>query len=127
MVKQMSCNAMVKAWCCDCEFERDGDYHVWLWEPLGVDDVPDDARPYCYGLGEIDFYDHSGNKLLLRSVRHHLFCGGIDVVLLSSGVFYEICSGQCVYRAGRWHMRWWAGNNTRRARMLNAGYPEYKS
>lgn len=125
MIQQMSCQALVRVWHCECEFARDGENHVWLWEPLDVD-APEDARPYCFGVGEIDFYSRDGNTLTHRHVRHHDFNGGKDVVLLSDGVFYQVCGGQCVYKNGRWMMRWWCGNNTRRARMLNAGWPEYQ-
>ena len=125
VVKPMSCQALVKAWYCEAAFTRDGAHFVHVWEPLDVD-LPETARPYCYGAGEIDFYDKTGNTVLWRRVRHHQFCGGKDVLLLSDGRFYEVYSGQVLFREGRWFMRWWCGDNTRAARMLNAGWPEYQ-
>ncbi len=117
-------NAFCKLWTLiDGLVEPNGRQSVYIWEPLDVD-APADARPYCYGFGEIDFYDVTGNKQLDRRVRCHLFIAE-DLVQVRDGTWFKIASGRCVYRAGRWWMRWLAYKNGRHAKMMNAGWPEY--
>lgn len=128
--KPMSLLAFAKLWHCEAEFEKERPdaTHWWVvWEPLDTD-APEDARPYCYGIGEIDFYDRTGNRHLDRRVRcHDLTAPHPMLVLLKDGVWREVLSGKVVYRNGRWHMRWLCATNTRAAMMMNAGFAEYRA
>lgn len=117
-------SAFCKLWTLvDGLVEPCGKQCVHIWEPLDVD-APPDARPYCYGLGEIDFWPVSGKNKLAERVRCHQFIAD-DLVQLRDGTWFKITSGRCMYRAGRWWMRWLAHKNTRHAKMMNAGWPEY--
>ncbi len=84
----MAPSAFAKLWHHDGAWETHPETDSWatLYEPLAVDASPD-ARPYCYGLGEIDFYGRDGNGVLARHVRcHHLLSPSGDLVLLSDGL-----------------------------------------
>jgi hypothetical protein len=135
--RPMSLSAFCKCWHCDAEFERDGDSEHWVivWEPLDTD-APADARPYVYGSGEIDFYDRTGNidfydrtgyRMLARRVRYHCLNDSFpNLLLMSDGVWREAGLGSVVHRDGRWWVRSRAADNTRAARMMNAGWAEYR-
>lgn len=123
-IRPMSCSRFASVYWCECEVTKDSDVSVHLWEPLDAD-VPPDARPCCYGIAEIDFYDHTGNKTLLKHIRHHDMMGMI--ALLPDGRFVEVGYGNVVYRehVQRWFVRWLAWTNSRLARMMQAGLEEY--
>lgn len=123
-VKPMSLRRFSTLWLCEAEWEPDGPQSIHIWEPLDVD-APEDAHPYCHGLGEITFYDRTGNGLIARSVRHHEISGLEDLVLLD-GTWWQVISGQVIYRDSRWWMRWWAQKNGRYAIMANAGFWAYQ-
>lgn len=110
---------------CQAYFERDGRNWIHIFEPLDVD-IPPDARPYCSSW-DITFYDHTGNNVLARNIKYH---GGDHLnvaVILSDGVWYERSSGRCIYRNGRWWMRWSAARNTDLARVANWGWPAFRN
>jgi hypothetical protein len=126
--RPLSLSAFAKCWHCDATFEPDGDSRHWVivWEPLDVA-APPDARPYVHGLGEIDFYDRTGNVMLVRRVRFHSFKDTFpNLLLMADGVWREAGLGSVVHRDGRWWVKFRAADNTRAARMMNAGWPEYR-
>lgn len=108
------------------EWESCGKNSIYLWEPLDAKEAPHDAKVFCHGLGEITFYDRTGNGIKEQNVRHTQLDG--DTALCVGGVWHQIASGRAMYRKGiGWCMRWLAYRNTRLARMLNAGWTEYRS
>ena len=123
MSKALSVSAFCKLWWADCEFEQIGPNSYHVWEPLNMD-APENARPYCYGLGEIDFYDSTGNRKLAHAVQcHHFNNAHGDLLLLGNpGIWVDVASGQVTYRKGSWYMRWLCFRNTRRAHFANHGF-----
>ena len=61
-MKPMSCSRRLTMFECDAEFERDPPHWVRIFEPLRVD-APEDARLSYFGIGEVAFYDKTGNRL----------------------------------------------------------------
>lgn len=123
-MKPFSLRNFAKLWHCDAEFEPAGENAVHIFEWLDVD-LPEDVRASCYYSDTVGFYGaENGRKL--AEVRHHALGGLEDLVLLNDGIWYEVSSGRVVYHNGRWCMRWWAWKNTRRAAMMNAGFPAYR-
>jgi hypothetical protein len=125
--RPMSLSAFAKLWHCDAEFQADGDSKHWvvIWEPLDVT-APPDARPHVYGMGEISFYDRTGNALIVRRARYHDLNDTFpNLLLMSDGIWRESMPGEIVYRDGRWWHRFRGADNTRAARMMNAGWGEY--
>ena len=127
----MHCTRWLTVYQCECEVEKIGENVLHLWEPLHTSGIPKDARPYCYGLGEIDFYDPSGNTCIAKSVKHHDLGHGNIIVLLADGRFAEVASGRVLWREGvgpygmgSWWMCWLAYTNGRKVRMLTAGKSE---
>ena len=132
-MKLMSLRAFVKLWDCDAEWEPDGDSKcsVIVWEPLNVD-VPPDARPFVYGIGEIDFYDCMGNTVIAKRIRFHSLNDSFpNLILLPDGVWRETTWAQVVWREHPdrtgWYVMHRATSNTRAARMANAGMEAYRS
>ena len=122
MSKMLSLSRAATLWYADCEYERCGENSVYVWEPLNTA-APEDARPYCYGYGQIDFYDASGNRIIDRNVKHINLTGLAPDLLYLDGEakWFEVASGQCVYRDGRWNSRWMCYSNTRAAMKATAG------
>ena len=96
-----------------------GPHSIVLIEPIsGAEGLSPRMRPYCHGLGEIDFYDKDGNGPPVRCRTHHLLTSVNDHVLVN-GRWWEVCGGRCVYQGGRWVMRWRCYDNNRTCRKLN--------
>lgn len=126
--KPMSLSAFAKLWRCEAEFEPEGEAGTWwvVWEPLDTA-AGEDARPSIFG-DRVCFYDRTGNRKVESYVPFHDLDDPFpNLLLLGDGVWREVLSGRVVYRDGRWYMRWLAATNTRAARMMNAGFPEYRS
>lgn len=103
---------------CDAEWEPAGPESVHIWEPLDID-LPADIEAYSGGSGSVRFYPEGGTTVV---AFHHRLLG--DLLLLDDGRWYEVTSGQAVYRDGQWCMRWRAARTTRLAQMLNACPPK---
>jgi hypothetical protein len=104
------------------DWEREGPNSIYLWEPLDAKKVPEDAVP-SVGMGNtVNFYAPGGNRVLARDVPYsHLVEVGQECCLLTDVGWFSVASCQVVWREGcGWNMRWWAFNNTRWARALNA-------
>lgn len=90
-----------------------------LVEPLNVR-VPLDARPYCHGIGEIDFYDKTGNKLLVRTSGHDMSSVHPQILATRNGGYWEIVQcGTVQVVDGEWCIVRALSNATRIAKMLN--------
>jgi hypothetical protein len=123
-MKPMSCKLFAQLYFCEAEWEPDGANCVHIWEPLDVD-LPEDAKPHCCLVNEIQFWDKTGNKnLLAHNARHHDIAGCI-VYLHGTSTWWKVASGTCVYRNGRWYMRWWAHKHDRESKMMNEGWIAY--
>jgi hypothetical protein len=120
-MKPLSLSAQFKAWLAwdaetrpvpDCPWLCD------LLEPLHVD-YPNNAKPYCYGIGEIDFYDHTGN-VKLGSIRSHHLNASHPQLLCIVGQWWEVVSsGEVAVMERQWVIKRRICNNTRIAAMLN--------
>ncbi len=106
------------------EWQPDGPQSAYMFEPLDIN-APASARPHVQS-GSVRFYEKSGNRLLgePRCYDMDFLLDGTMVYLgdRESGAWYEVASGQAIYRdpPGRWFMRWLAYKNTRRARAFTA-------
>jgi hypothetical protein len=127
-MKSLSMSAVVKAWgAWDAELRpytaHDGEavpHMRTLLEPLHVT-APPDARPYCYGVGEIDFYDADRKRVICKT-RSHDLTASYPTVIKADGIWWEIVgSGQVVYIDGEWVIRRELSNATKWAKVFNGG------
>ncbi len=113
---------------------------VTLWEPLDTE-APEDARPYCYLLNEIDFRRPADQipsylselkpegwytaVMYDRHVKHIATRDGFGqpvlVYVQALGTWYELGNGEVVWRNGRWHFKHTGWKNTDAAHFANAG------
>ena len=123
---KMSCNAVAFLYDCECRWRRNGRRSIEIFEPLNID-APADARPSCWGLNEVTFYDSTGNKVIGRCTTHDI--KHINPTLMrvrGTGRWWEVGCGSVRWiesfideNKGRWVMVWEAWDNTRAARDLN--------
>lgn len=111
-------------WTNSFESEPYGERGMAFYEPLAVA-APPSARPHgCY-LNTVIFYDRAAwergviVKLAECETQWHLLGQrwtdaeglgwyGVAPFVRHAGTLFELASGEVVYRAGRWQMRWLA-------------------
>ena len=117
-MKPRSCSRRLTLFECEAEFERDSPHWVRVYEPLRTN-APENARPHCFGIGEVDFYDKTGNRKIAHVRSHDFARVSPELLRLSDGLWYEVVSSECRWHNGQWCMVWNAAKNTRSSRWAN--------
>lgn len=124
------------------EIDPEAPQCVTLWEPLETS-APEDAKPYCYLLNDIDFWrpeeKYPDEKMGLtqeewldavcydRRVKHYATTQGFGrpvlVYVQALKTWYELGLGRVIWRKGRWYFRHHGRKNTEAANFANSGMP----
>ncbi|MBI3654148.1 MAG: hypothetical protein HY231_24210 [Acidobacteria bacterium] len=129
-IKPFSMHRFVSLWCCECEFEVDGNV-VFLWEPLHYpgEKLTEKDRPH-WNDEYITFY-RVEEKDWLRITRHLMFSRSAspDVLILQNGLCVEVTGGQVVWRSEfeRWFIRWQGYTHSRMSLLASTGLEQWRN
>lgn len=121
-------------WNAEGEVEQMPDASIglkYMYEQLRVD-LPEkwrpylpNAKPYCWGLGEISFFarvpDAEGwfERVEIARCQHYGFTDLTPHLLCVEGTWYEATADQVIWRNDEWQMRFRLDARTRHAEWAN--------